>query len=291
MTLDDLLAHALIRVHVVFRGFACGRWGLAPSQRGRVGFHLVLSGQCWAQSPDLPNPVLMRAGGIMVFKPAAQYALTDTETRTAALAPTRVLPLSGEPRGPHVGLLCGYFDGGSANASLLNALPQCHVWADAAACSPPMAALVAAIARCAASDDAANTLIVERLCSVLLLMILRSQAVVSRERAGELRAEQHPALRRALLALRTRPAAPWTVQSLASVARLSRSSFAELFKRECGQPPLSYLRDYRMTLAAEKLGKPDADLKRVARLVGYGNLAAFKRQLAKASGNRVVRSA
>jgi AraC-like DNA-binding protein len=286
MNLIELLSSAPIRAHLVFSGFACGRWGLAPSQSGRLGFHLVLAGECWAQSAELSKPVLMRAGGLMIFQPSAQYALTDSANQTAPLAPTHIVPLGNQPKGRHVGLLCGYYDAGSANAGLLSVLPGIHLWPDRRACTPLMSIVLEAIARCANTESAIDGMVLRRLCEALLMTIMQAEAVLTKERAGMLRAEQHPALRRVLSAVHGRPAASWTVQSLARVARLSRSSFAELFRHESGQTPLAYLRHYRLAVAARHLAAPGADLQRIAHRVGYRSVVAFKRQLAKSSAGQ-----
>jgi AraC-like DNA-binding protein len=283
MNLVELLAESQIRAHLVFEGFACGRWGLAPSQAGRLGFHLVLAGECWAQSPELPQPILMRAGGVMIFRPSARYALTDSASRSTSLPPTRVVPLSQQPVGQHVGLICGYFDAGSANTGLLSLLPEIRVWNDLKACTPLMSAVLEAIAKCAGAARSADGLVLLKLCEVLLACIMQTEALISDQSAGLLRAERHPALRRMFGALHARPAVAWTVQSLARTAGLSRSSFAELFKQESGQTPLGYLRNYRLALAARHLAAPSADMKRVALMVGYRSVVAFRRQLSKAA--------
>jgi AraC-like DNA-binding protein len=283
MNLLQVLSSDLFRAHIVFQGFACGRWGLAPSQSGRLGFHLVLAGECWAQSPDLPEPVLLRAGGIMIFQPPVRYALTDGVNRTDTLAPTRIVPLGNQPDERHVGLLCGYFDAGGANGSWLSVLPTIQIWRDKSACTPQMSALVEAINKCAGTETASNYAILQRLCEVLLVAILKTDSVTQLERPSLARAASHPALRLVLLAMHARPANAWTVQSLSSVARLSRSGFAELFKQQSGLTPLGYLRNYRMALAQKLLGADGANVKRVAHSVGYQNVPAFRRQFAKAS--------
>ena len=49
-----------------------------------------------------------------------------------------------------------------------------------------------------------------------------------------------------------RPAHAWTLEELARTARLSRTAFAENFKRVVGETPIAYLTRWRMTLATHK---------------------------------------
>lgn len=85
----------------------------------------------------------------------------------------------------------------------------------------------------------------------------------------------------ALVAVHEDPSRPWTLASLAAVAKVSRTTFAGRFTELVGEPPLSYLTSWRMALAADMLGEPGATVASVARRVGYsdafGFSSAFKR--------------
>ncbi|MFD0383399.1 AraC family transcriptional regulator [Streptomyces stramineus] len=84
-----------------------------------------------------------------------------------------------------------------------------------------------------------------------------------------------------LRAMHQAPAEPWTLASLAAEADVSRSTLAKRFTDLVGEPPLGYLTDWRMALAADLLTEPGATIAGVARRVGYadafGFSAAFKR--------------
>ncbi|MEJ2887230.1 AraC family transcriptional regulator [Actinomycetospora aeridis] len=95
-------------------------------------------------------------------------------------------------------------------------------------------------------------------------------------------AQRDPVVGEALRLLHAEPAAPWTVSSLAGRARVSRATLAKRFAELVGEPPLTYLAAWRMTLAADLLIEKDAaTVAEVARTVGYadafGFSAAFKR--------------
>ncbi|WP_369217183.1 AraC family transcriptional regulator [Streptomyces flavofungini] len=85
----------------------------------------------------------------------------------------------------------------------------------------------------------------------------------------------------ALRAMHEEPARPWTVAALAARARVSRAAFAKAFAELVGRPPMAYLTEWRMTLAAELLAEPGATVAAVAGQVGYadgfGFSDAFKR--------------
>ena len=85
----------------------------------------------------------------------------------------------------------------------------------------------------------------------------------------------------ALRAMHDSPGKPWTLAALARVAGVSRTTLATRFTRLVGTPPLTYLTDWRMTLATELLTGTTATVAAVARQVGYadafGFSSAFKR--------------
>ncbi|WP_211228385.1 AraC family transcriptional regulator [Glycomyces tenuis] len=86
----------------------------------------------------------------------------------------------------------------------------------------------------------------------------------------------------ALEAVHSEPFKPWTVASLAAEAGVSRALFAKRFTEVMGEPPLSYLTEWRMERAEELLSDRDLTVAQVARAVGYadpfGFSAAFKRR-------------
>lgn len=95
-------------------------------------------------------------------------------------------------------------------------------------------------------------------------------------------AQRDPVVGDALRRLHADPAAPWTVSSLADRTGVSRSTLAKRFADLVGEPPLTYLTRWRMTLAADRLiEQQTATVADVARSVGYsdpfGFSAAFKR--------------
>ncbi|MEU6679122.1 AraC family transcriptional regulator [Streptomyces sp. NPDC046925] len=85
----------------------------------------------------------------------------------------------------------------------------------------------------------------------------------------------------ALHAMHDEPSRPWTVASLAARGQVSRAAFARQFAELVGRPPMAYLTEWRMTLAAELLAEPGATVASVAGQVGYadgfGFSDAFKR--------------
>ena len=84
-----------------------------------------------------------------------------------------------------------------------------------------------------------------------------------------------------LQAMHSAPQRAWTLPLLAREAGVARTTLATRFARLVGVPPLTYLTEWRMALAADLLAESSATVAAVAHQVGYadafGFSAAFKR--------------
>ncbi len=98
---------------------------------------------------------------------------------------------------------------------------------------------------------------------------------------GWYRGPADPVVGPALEAMHGKPAAGWTVATLAAEAGVSRALFARRFSEVMGQSPMAYLTECRMDEADELLADRSLTVAQVAKAVGYadafGFSAAFKR--------------
>jgi AraC-like DNA-binding protein len=89
---------------------------------------------------------------------------------------------------------------------------------------------------------------------------------------------------RVLTLLHGRPGHPWTLAGLAREAASSRSNLAKRFAELVGQPPMQYLTQWRMQVAANLLAQTGAKVATIGAEVGYDSEAAFSRAFKKATG-------
>jgi AraC-like DNA-binding protein len=115
-------------------------------------------------------------------------------------------------------------------------------------------------------------------------VVRRYLETLSPDRTGWLAALREPFVGRALTALHRNPARNWTLESLSHEVGLSRSALAERFTQLVGQPPIQYLMNWRMQLAANYLLRTTDGVAAIAERVGYESEAAFSRAFKKAVG-------
>ncbi|GBF57956.1 RCS-specific HTH-type transcriptional activator RclR [Candidatus Phycosocius bacilliformis] len=91
-------------------------------------------------------------------------------------------------------------------------------------------------------------------------------------------------IRKAVAALHADPTEAWTLDALAGRAGLSRTVFAERFRRAMGDTPLSYLRNLRVQRAMNLLAETPQTLEHVARVAGFSDAFAFSKAFKKIVG-------
>jgi AraC-like DNA-binding protein len=120
--------------------------------------------------------------------------------------------------------------------------------------------------------------IITRLIDVMFVEAVRAWLKDQPEgSAGWLGALRDPPIGTALGLIHKAPEKQWTVPSLAAQVGMSRSPFAARFTALVGQAPMSYLKRWRLQLAARLLQNQALSLSSIAEQVGYESAAAFSR--------------
>ena len=127
--------------------------------------------------------------------------------------------------------------------------------------------------------------VLERMSEMLFVEVLRRHLeALPAGQTGWLAGMRDPAIGRVLALLHEKPEAPWTLERLADDAAMSRSTLHERFVHFIAQPPMQYLAQWRMQVAAGLLRDTPAKVLEVALAVGYESEAAFSRAFKRAVG-------
>ena len=125
-------------------------------------------------------------------------------------------------------------------------------------------------------NNPGRALILNHLTPIMLLQILRIYlGSMPKGKQDWLVAISDPQLSKVFEVMHTQYQKPWTLESLAKIAGLSRSGFALSFKKKVGIAPLDYLTNWRMQIACNLLRADDHTLAAVAGAVGYESESAF----------------
>jgi AraC-like DNA-binding protein len=136
-----------------------------------------------------------------------------------------------------------------------------------------------------ANKRAGSQCILNRLSELMFVEVIRLHMdQLAQNNTGWLAGLRDPLVGRALMLLHARPSHAWTLEELASEAGASRSALADRFADLVGWPPIQYLTQWRMQIAAKRLTDPSVKVAVVAYEVGYESEAAFSRAFKKLVG-------
>ena len=140
-------------------------------------------------------------------------------------------------------------------------------------------------ARQLADGDPGAVTIMSKMSELLFVEAVRRYlTTMPSERTGFLAGLRDPAVGKALALMHTQVGREWTAEDLAGAVNLSRSTFAERFTELIGQPPMKYLTNWRMQVAAFKLREGRLSIGQIAFDVGYDSEAAFTRAFKRERG-------
>jgi AraC-like DNA-binding protein len=271
-------------------------WSMRIEDQAPLTLVAVVRGHAWIV-PDGGEPVRLGPGDVAVVRGPDHYVVSDdpatppgvvihpgqrcTTLDGQDLALTMELGVRtwGNSESGATVLLTGTYEGHSEMSKrLLSALPMLIIVRVDEWDSP----LVGLLSRDIVKDDPGQEVVLDRLLDLLLIAVVRvwfSRA--ESDAPAWWRADGDPIVGKALRLLYNNPAKPWTIASLASSVGVSRAALARRFNELVGEPPISFLTNWRLALAADLLREPGTTIGAVARQVGYGSpfalSAAFKR--------------
>lgn len=268
-----------------------GPWALRFPEYRHVKFMGVLEGQFWLWFDDGSPPLKLETGDFYLMTRGLPYCVGSDPTLTpedgraflARHAGPDGIVRSGDSGQTAIATGGRFTFEGDGSDLLLNLLPPLvHVQAGAPGAAPLRAVLELLRLESAAALPGASV-VSASLASLILMQILRAQLATAVPAAGWLGALADPRIGKALSLMHAQFARCWKVEELASEVAMSRTAFAERFRRLVGVPPLAYLIDWRMSVAGAAL-KTGASLSQVAEHVGYGSEAAFSAAFKRATG-------
>ena len=270
-------------------------WSLRFVDGAPLTLCTVLEGSGWIVADGL-TPERLVAGEMLIVQGPAPFAFVDevgTRAQPVESGERCATPDQGgavhrlgwnddsasAPDGATTLIVGAYPVRGEIGQRLLQSLPKVlRVRAGGAA-----GAVLDLLAAEVAIDAPGQQVVLDRLLDWMLVCAVREWFDRPGGRAPAWYAAHRDAVvGRALGLLHAEPAAPWTVAALAERVGVSRATLAKRFAELVGEPPLTYLTRWRMTLAADLLVQREtATVAEVARGVGYGDAfsfsAAFKR--------------
>lgn len=295
-TLARLLAAPRARDAFALRVVMRSPWSLRILAESPVTLIAGVRDETWIV-PDEGAAVRLTPGDVAVTRAPAHYNVADgpdTPPDVIILPGQHCYDLDGnsvlekmthgvrtwgnDPEGSTVFVVGAYEQLSDISERLLRALPPVLSLPKAALESPLISLLLAEIIK----DEPGQAAVLDRLLDLLLTAVLKAWfALDDRNRPAWSQARGDRIVERALHFMQHKPAHPWTIVELAAKLGVSRASLARRFQEVVGEPPMTFLKNWRMALAADLLRDPAETVASVAEKVGYATpfafSAAFKR--------------
>jgi AraC-like DNA-binding protein len=263
---------------------------ILPGAEHLIAYHVLTKGRCFAGIVG-EEQVEMLPGDVVIF-PQGQATLMSSArdlreglsyTRAPARYPQTVL--LGDDEGSRMtAFVCGFLgcDRRPFNP-LLAALPSVmHVRGMLDSWTGGFTRQLVEESR---HRRAGSMTVLTRLAELMFIEVLRRYlSELPPGQSGWLAGLRDEAVGQALTLLHGRPGHNWTLADLAREVASSRSNLSRRFTELVGQPPMQYLTNWRMQVAANLLVERSDKVASIAGEVGYDSEAAFSRAFKRATG-------
>ena len=271
-------------------------WSLRILAESPLTLIAGISGDFWV-IPDSGEPISVGPGDIAITRAPDHYTVADSPSTPPEIVihPGQqcrdmagnslldemthgVRTWGNDPDGSTVFIVGAYEHLSDISDRLLRALPPVLSLAKSTWESPLVDLLCDEVVK----DEPGQAAVLDRLLDLLVTAALKAWfAQRETTRPDWWRYQGDRIVEKALRIMHDKPEHSWTLDELASRAGASRASFARRFHDLIGEPPMTFLKNWRMALAADYLCQPDETVSSVAEKVGYATpyafSAAFKR--------------
>jgi AraC-like DNA-binding protein len=267
-----------------------GEWAIRFSAFDGIKFNAVARGACWLAIEGL-EPIRLEAGDCFLLQGGRPFVLASAlDLPPDASGPVFAKAQDGVARhgsGDDTFIIGGRLEADASDASLLfDVLPPVIHFRGQSDHAEAVRWLLTRLASELAEARPGKSLVCADLMQMMLIEALRAQLAASEPAAtGWFAALRNSQIGSVLQRIHADPSHPWTLDSLAAAAGMSRSSFAARFKGTVGLAPIDYLLRWRIRLASKRLRASKDSVSSIALSLGYesesGFSTAFKRVTAQ----------
>ena len=262
-------------------------WSMRICDEAPLTIVAVTRGEAWITTEEAATH--LRAGSVGIIRGPDHYTVADSPStvpdivihpgqrcesvdgRSLAMSMRLGVRTWGHAIDAPTAMLTGTYENHTALGSdLLEALPKVvvvHHEADHG--------IAALLAEEVVLESPGQQAVLDRLLDVLVVDTLRTWYQQQSVASPWWNAHRDPLVGAALALIHDAPEQAWTISTLARSVGTSRAHLARRFNDLVGEPPITYLTRWRLSLAADLLCQPAATVTSTARAVGYGSAFSF----------------
>lgn len=270
--LNTLRFNGNVFIHTNFSG----HWGAQFQAVNIPVFHCVLLGTCWIKSDQEESFIELHEGDVCFLPNGIGHTIASSSTskcRNLEIIPGQICIKSDVPDDQtETRLLCGVFQSDyDFHHPIFTTLPEVmHIafskdvdgrsWGQHAGY---------AIDNAINNSSAGLGALTDRLYEILFIQILQHFSYQNTANESFYTNHRSPRVDRVLEAIHADPGADWSLENMAELAHMSRSTFTSNFRKLIGMSPMSYLNSWRMLKARSLVKTTGLPLKIIAHKVGF----------------------
>lgn len=264
-----------------FAGLKAGdSWAIDFPAPDGIKFNAIMKGSCWLSVDGEIEPVRLETGDCFLLPRQRAFLLSSGQglpiVKSETIYAHAVSGVASYGSADKFFLIGGRFAFGEEASLLFDALPPVAVIKSHSVQAGVLGWALEHLASELGQPSPGSALVVQHLGHIMLVQVLRIYLTQeSNTVPGWLLALSDARVGAAIQAIHTEPARRWTVGDLASIANVSRSTFALQFKQKAGTSPLEYVSRWRMQLATRALRSSRATISSIANELGYDSDSAF----------------
>lgn len=272
--LSVLLSKLNLSAEVYVDGDFCGTWAVNTGGSKRIPFHLIGAGTAWLHLEGC-EPKILTSHDLIIFPHDSHHVISNSPDAPAIDQVNA--PMSND--GEITNMICGFFEfKNPVLFPVLDSLPQALLLkSNDGESGERINLLIDLMLKELKGTRPGFYTAIDQMAFLIFIEVLRKQMDNNTLEEGLLRALFDSRLGRALNAIHQRAESPWTLESLAEEALMSRSSFADSFSKVVGLSPMKYLTQWRMSEARRLLQTTQLSVAQIAEKSGYESEAAFRK--------------
>jgi len=269
-------------------------WALEmPPMLNCIMFHFCISGTAVFRIGH--QKIVVKQGDFILFPKGEGHILSDGQCNTVTplsklpikKVSTRYEQLEFGGTGSRTNLICGAVEFKDLNSLNLMAVFPSHITTSqkANAKDSSLFKLYGLLQNEVMNMDIASQTVISKLFDLMLVNAIRNYLnSEGSELQGWLNALEDERIGYSLELIHAYPEKHWSLDELAKLIGMSRTSFINQFKKLIGSTPIDYLTECRMKLAYKKLLLGKESIITIALDVGYQSESAFSRAFKKVMG-------
>lgn len=281
---ENLFDKLQITTNIFHNGQYCGNWQVDTSGSGFINFHAITHGHCYLHCSD-GHTVYLEQGDIVLLPTDGSHFLSPNKTDSKKTSTVKSIAVGENLSAEDPVLLCGYFEYQHPLMRIITQeLPKYWVIKKTSIESRVLHESIQLLINASlepSTTEFKSSVVLNKIAEIVFLLVIKH---LMGGHSSTMSAMLNPALATSLLALHDAPQTQWSVDMLAKLANMSKSNYANQFKKLTGITPIKYLTQWRLRCAGLDLKNSQYPIITIANKYGYDTESSFSKAFKREMG-------